>query len=142
MIVTRREFIRSGSILAASLAGVGFSSGGADRREADVCIYGATSGGLLAAIALAKLGRSVIVIEPTRHVGGMTTGGLSYVDHGRIETIGGLTKAYFDEARAHYTTGGKTEGNGWSVEPHVAEGIFDRWIQAHRIEVIREARRI
>lgn len=105
----------------------------------DVCIYGGTSGGVIAAVALAKLGRSVLVIEPTRHVGGMTSGGLGWIDFGRASTIGGFTKQYFDDVRAYYKAA-KVPNNGWSVEPHVAEELFEKLIAKHKVEVIREAR--
>jgi len=103
-------------------------------------VYAATSGGVIAAVRLAMLGRSVVVIEPSRHVGGMTTGGLGWIDFGRADSIGGLTRRYFDAIRAHYTHNGVLEGNGWAVEPHVAEELFEKWIAEHKIEVIREAR--
>ena len=139
--ITRRSFVRTTSILAASvLTNPASATGLGDNRSVDVCIYGGTSGGVMAAVALAKLGRSVVLVEPTRHVGGMTTGGISYVDYGRADSIGGLTKRYFDEVRAHYTKDGVTEGNGWSVEPKVAEAVFEKWLATHQIAVVRETR--
>ncbi|MDB6019540.1 MAG: FAD-dependent oxidoreductase [Pedosphaera sp.] len=123
----------------AALVGPAFAAGTTERRKVDVCIYGGTSGGVIAAVALAKLGRSVLVIEPTRHVGGMTSGGLGWIDYGRASTIGGLTKQYFDDVRAYYADA-KVSNNGWSVEPHVAEEIFEKLIAQHKVEVIRETR--
>jgi hypothetical protein len=138
--LSRRSFLRaSGLAVTATLAGGGFASGTEARRKVDVCIYGATSGGVIAAVALAKLGRSVLLVEPTRHVGGMTSGGLGWIDFGRASTIGGLTKQYFDSVRAYYRTVGITS-NGWSVEPHVAEELFEELIARHKIELLRESR--
>jgi hypothetical protein len=94
---------------------------------------------VIAAAALARLGRSVLLIEPTRHVGGMTSGGLGWIDFGRASTIGGLTKHYFDAVRAYYTAA-KIPNNGWSVEPHVAEELFEQLIATPKVEVVREAR--
>lgn len=139
-LISRRSFVRNASLVAASTLVTKASLSTLGKRKTDVCIYGATSGGIIAAVTLAKLGRSVLLVEPARHVGGMTTGGLSYIDYGRKETIGGLTKQYFDEVRAYYTKDGVTEGNGWSVEPHVAEQIFEEWISKNKIEVLRESR--
>jgi FAD dependent oxidoreductase len=105
----------------------------------DVCVYGGTSGGVIAAAALARLGRSVLLVEPTRHVGGMTSGGLGWIDYGRESSIGGMTRSYFADVRAHYAAA-KMSTNGWSVEPHVADDLFEQLIARHKVEVIREAR--
>ncbi|HSY18965.1 MAG TPA: FAD-dependent oxidoreductase [Candidatus Acidoferrales bacterium] len=140
LALSRRAFLSTTSLaVTALLAGRGFAAGTAGRRKVDMCIYGGTSGGVIAAAALARLGRSVVLIEPTRHMGGMTSGGLGWIDFGRASTIGGLTKQYFDDIRAHYAAE-KISTNGWSVEPHVAEALFERLIAEHKIEVIREAR--
>jgi hypothetical protein len=63
--------------------------------EADVIVYGSKPGGFCAAIAAAREGASVILLEPTEHVGGLNTGGLSHSDSNQIrrETLLGL----FDE---------------------------------------------
>jgi hypothetical protein len=124
---------------AALLAGRGFAAGVTERRKVDVCVYGGTSGGVMAAVALARLGRSTLLIEPTRHVGGMTSGGLGWIDYGKPSTIGGLTKQIFDDMRAYYAAQ-KISSNGWSVEPHVAEELFEKLIAKYKVEVVREAR--
>ncbi len=138
--LSRRAFLGTTSVaLTAALVGRGFAAGTGSGRKVDVCVYGGTSGGVIAAVTLARLGRSVVLIEPTRHVGGMTSGGLGWIDYGRAATIGGLTRQYFDEVRAYYAAA-KVSTNGWSVEPHVAEALFERLIARHKVEVIRETR--
>jgi hypothetical protein len=138
--LSRRTFIGTTSMaVTALLAGRGFAAGSTERRKVDVCIYGGTSGGVIAAVALARLGRSLLLIEPTRHIGGMTSGGLGWIDFGRASTIGGLTKQYFDDVRAYYAAA-KISSNGWSVEPHVAEEIFEKLVAKNKVEVLREAR--
>jgi hypothetical protein len=138
--VSRRRFLQTASLLtAAVMSGPVFAAGGAQRRKYDVCIYGATSGGVIAAAALARLGRSVLLIEPTRHVGGMTAGGLGWVDFGRASSIGGATKKYFEAVREFYASE-NIKTNGWSVEPHVAEMLFEKIMAGQNIEVVREAR--
>ena len=67
---------------------------GAD-YQADVVIYGGSSGGITAALAAARNGKSVIVVEPSAHIGGLTTSGLGQVDIMRKETLGGITLEYF-----------------------------------------------
>jgi hypothetical protein len=138
--ISRRSFLNAASMTAAALlAGPGLAAGATERRKVDVCIYGGTSGGVIAAATLARLGRSTLLIEPTRHVGGMTSAGLGWIDYGRPSTIGGLTKEFFDDIRAHYAAE-KISSNGWSVEPHVAEEFFEKLIAKHKVEVVREAR--
>jgi hypothetical protein len=51
-----------------------------DVAEADVIVLGFTPGRFCAAIAAAREGSSVILLEPTEHVGGVNTGGLSFSD--------------------------------------------------------------
>jgi choline dehydrogenase-like flavoprotein len=48
--------------------------------EADICVYGGTSGGVVAAVQAARMGRRVVLLEPGRHLGGMTSVGLSAVE--------------------------------------------------------------
>ena len=138
--INRRTFVGTTSLaITALLTGSGFATGTETRRQVDVCVYGGTSGGVIAAVALARLGRSVLLIEPTRHVGGMTSGGLGWIDFGRASTIGGLAKQFFDAIRAEYAAAGILHSD-WSVEPHVAENMFERLIAQYKVEVIRESR--
>jgi hypothetical protein len=138
--VSRRRFLQMTSLLAAtSFSGSIFAMGSTQRRKCDVCIYGGTSGGVIAAATLARLGRSVLLLEPTRHLGGMTAGGLGWIDYGRASTIGGATKEYFDSVHSYYNAAG-IKNNGWSVEPHVAESLFEELLKGKNVEVVREAR--
>ncbi|HXI71763.1 MAG TPA: FAD-dependent oxidoreductase [Verrucomicrobiae bacterium] len=138
--LSRRSFLQTTSLaVTAVLTGPAFAAGTENRRKVDVCIYGGTSGGVIAAVALARLGRAVLLIEPTRHVGGMTSGGLGWIDYGRASTMGSLTRQYFDDVRARYAAAG-IPNSGWSVEPHVAEEMFEKLIARHKVEVIRESR--
>src|SRR6478752_3447314 len=63
--------------------------------EADVIVYGATPGGFCAAIAAAREGASVILLEPTEHIGGVNTGGLSFSDSN--QTVRSTVMGLFDE---------------------------------------------
>ena len=60
----------------------------APETTVDVCIYGGTAGGVMAAVAAAGEGAKVVVIEPSRWLGGMTGGGLVHIDWGRGEAFG------------------------------------------------------
>ena len=57
---------------------------GGGRMQADICVYGATSGGITAALTAKRMGKSVILIEPSRRIGGLTAGGLGKTDVGRV----------------------------------------------------------
>ena len=90
--------------------------------EADVCVYGGTSGGVAAAVQAARLGKRTVLIEPGRHLGGMTSSGLGVTDigpHGR-EYIGGISREFYRRVGAKY---GRAE-EVW-FEPKVAEQVFD-----------------
>ena len=41
-------------------------------REVDICIYGGTSAGVVAAYSAKKMGKSVLLVEPGKYLGGMT----------------------------------------------------------------------
>ena len=97
---TRREFVRAaGGVLLGSLL--------PDRvlaeniESADVCVYGGTASGVMAAVAAAREGCRVTLVEPGRWLGGMTGGGLCHVDWGRQEAVGGtgrtILKKGFDD---------------------------------------------
>src|SRR5437763_5066602 len=99
----------------------------AERQKADVVVYGATASGVMAAVAAAREGKSVILLDPMRHVGGMVSGGLGATDTGKREAIGGYAREFFDRVRQHYV---KSYGpnsrqvndcsDGFYFEPHVA----------------------
>ena len=59
--------------------------------QADICVYGGTASGVMAALAAKKEGAKVILIEPTRYLGGMTGGGIHHLDWGKGNTVGGST---------------------------------------------------
>ncbi|MEV0515995.1 FAD-dependent oxidoreductase, partial [Nonomuraea sp. NPDC050405] len=56
-------------------------------RQAEIVVHGATSGGVRAAVAAARLGLDAVLVEPGRHVGGMTSGGLGRTDVGVLATM-------------------------------------------------------
>lgn len=123
-------------------------------EEADVCIYGGTSGGVTAAVQTARLGKTAIILEPTKHLGGMTSGGLSAVDIGDPRTVGGVAREYFTRLAGKYGKqlpwerassiegGAHGTGGAFAIEPHAAENLFEEFIReaGDRVRVIREAR--
>jgi hypothetical protein len=93
----------------------------------DLAVYGSTPGGIAAAVAAAREGMHVAVIDNGHHVGGMAAGGLSTSDRGNTETIGGISHEFFERVGHHYN-----ERIEWDFEPHVAEQVFnDLLSEAH-----------
>jgi hypothetical protein len=70
------------------------------RHSFDVVVYGGTPAGVTAAIAAARMGKKTTLVSFDRHVGGMTSGGLTATDIGRPETIGGLARTFYDRVGA------------------------------------------
>lgn len=101
----------------------------------DVCIYGATSIGIVAAVQLARSGKQVAVVEFGTHIGGMSTSGLGATDIGSKHVIGGLVRRFYREIGRHY---GMEER--WRLEPHIASRIFEEWIRHYKIPVYTEHR--
>ena len=95
----------------------------------DVLVFGATSGGVIAASAAAKEGMTVILADPETHVGGMSSGGLGQTDIGNKFAITGMSRDFYRRIGAHY---GKPEQ--WIFEPHVADSIFRTIIREDRID--------
>ena len=110
----------------------GFLSVKAQQKiSVDVCVYGATSGGVIAAYTAAKLGKKVILLTPEAHLGGLSSGGLGNTDIGNKVAITGLARDFYRRIGLHY---GKSEQ--WIFEPHVAEDIFKAYIREASITVL------
>lgn len=78
------------------------SSVKANVRTADVIIYGGTSAAITAAVQVKKMGKSVIIVSPDSHLGGLSSGGLGFTDTGNKEVIGGLSREFYQRLYAHY----------------------------------------
>ncbi len=128
--------------------------------EHDVVIYGGTSAAITAAVQVKEMGKSVIVVSPDKHLGGLTSGGLGWTDSGNKAVIGGLSRQFYHRVYLHYQKpeawrqqkqdeyGNQGQGTPamdgkertmWIFEPHVAERIFDDWVKELGIPVVREA---
>lgn len=112
----------------------------------DVVVYGGTPGGLASAIAAARLGSRVIVVEPNQHIGGMTTSGLGKSDIENRAMIGGLFLEFVAGQLRHYrdTYGPDHENiklcrDGYYAEPSVSETVFEAMLGAEgeRITVLK-----
>ncbi len=101
-------------------------------HEAEIIIYGGTSAGVIAAYAASMEGRSVLLIEPGRHLGGLSSGGLGATDIGRQESIIGLSRDYYLRLGKKYGL----DEVAWHFEPHKAEEVFNDYIAEAGIEVL------
>ena len=106
--------------VAVSMLGGGAVRAAGAESGADVVVYGGTAGGVVAAVAAAREGARVVLLEPGRHLGGMVSGGLGATDAGRTDTIGGVAGEFFTRLGKHYGKDGPT----WRHEPSVAEATF------------------
>ncbi|UBU10412.1 FAD-dependent oxidoreductase [Nonomuraea gerenzanensis] len=105
-------------------------------RQAEVVVYGATSAGVCAAVAAARRGLDTVLLEPGRHVGGMTSGGLGYTDVGDARVLGGMATEFRQAVADAY---GVAPGHYAGPEPHVAEEIFLSWLDRAGVEVVFDA---
>ncbi|MCA9035490.1 MAG: FAD-dependent oxidoreductase [Planctomycetaceae bacterium] len=122
-----------------------------ERMETDICVFGGTSGGVIAAVQAARMGKRVVLVEPGGHLGGMTSGGLSAVDIGDPRSVGGLAREYFTRLVSHYgkqlqwdqpfrSKGGPATGGAYSIEPNVAEQVFNEMASEAGVLVLLHGR--
>jgi len=102
----------------------------------DVCVYGGTSAGVVAAYSAAQRGLDVVLVEPTEHIGGMTSGGLGFTDIGNKQVIAGVAKQFYRKVGEHY---GRLEQ--LIFEPSVADSIMHAYID-HKNIVLMDNYRI
>lgn len=113
------------------MCGVLAAAGCADTRKYDLCIYGGTSAGVVAAVSAARCGMTVVVVEPTEHIGGMTSGGLGYTDIGNKYVVRGIAKDFYRRVGARYGT-----LEQWIFEPKVADSIMRAYLTHENITLV------
>jgi hypothetical protein len=128
-------------------------------EEYDLVVYGGTSAGVIAAVQAKKLGKTVVVVSPDKHLGGLTSGGLGFTDTGNKAVIGGLSRDFYHRVWLHYDQqnawnwqkkeeyGNKGQGTPavdgenrtmWIFEPHTAEQIYEDFIKEFNVPVVRD----
>ena len=141
------------------LSGASCSTGNETVTKADIIVYGGTSAAVTAALQAAEMGRSVVLVSPDKHLGGMSSSGLGFTDTGNKEVIGGLARRFYQLIYQHYADssawvwqkrseyGNRGQGNPaidgekrtmWIFEPHVAEAAFEKMINHPSIKVFRD----
>ncbi|MGV3773169.1 MAG: FAD-dependent oxidoreductase [Verrucomicrobiales bacterium] len=98
--------------------------------QADLCVFGGTSGGVAAAVHAARNGLKVILLEPGTHLGGMTSGGLGQTDIGNKGAIGGISREFYQRVGKHYQ-----KEESWVFEPHMAERVFFQMINEAKVAI-------
>jgi len=146
-------------VLSLSTLGCAIEPASRQQHRADVVVYGGTSAGVIAAVQVARMGKSVILVCPDKHLGGLSAGGLGWTDTGRKEVIGGLAREFYHRIWLHYQQdeawkwqkqaeyGNRGQGTAaidgiartmWIFEPHAAEQVFEDLIAEHKIPVHRD----
>ncbi|MCX6893785.1 MAG: FAD-dependent oxidoreductase, partial [Verrucomicrobia bacterium] len=124
--------------------------------EADICVFGGTAGGVASAVQAARMGKTVVLVEPGNHLGGMTSGGLGATDIGNKAAIGGLGREFYHRIAQHYARpeawrfetaenyakrAGRSDlsdlsapdATMWTFEPRVAEDILFQMVNEARV---------
>lgn len=100
-------------------------------KQVDLCIYGGTSAGVMAAYTASKAGKTVLLIEPGKMLGGMSSGGLGQTDIGNKYVVRGLALDFYRRLGKHYNS-----FEQWIFEPHIAENTFKWYMDHSNAEVI------
>lgn len=130
----------------------------AQTEKYDLVIYGGTAAAVTAAVQAKQMGKTVIIVSPDKHLGGLSSGGLGFTDTGNKAVIGGLAREFYHRVYQHYQKpeawkwearekfGNKGQGTValdgenrtmWIFEPHVAEQVFEDFIREYKIPVVR-----
>ena len=127
--------------------------------EADVIIYGGTAAAVVAAVQVKAMGKTVIVVSPDIHLGGMSSGGLGFTDTGNKTVIGGLARDFYHRLFLHYNDEknwrwekkseygnvgqatvalDSTYKTMWIFEPHAAEKVFEEYVKENKLDIRRD----
>ncbi|MGX5820688.1 FAD-dependent oxidoreductase [Chitinophaga lutea] len=125
----------------------------------DVVVYGGTSAGVAAAVQLSRMGKSVVLIEPTQRIGGLTTGGLGATDIGNKAAIGGIAREFYRNIRQYYDNPAnwkwqtredyvkndkherndkhdKKEDAMWTFEPSAALKVYHDMLSREKVKLV------
>ena len=124
----------------AILAAVNVLTASLCAEDYDLVIYGGTSAAIIAAVQAKKMGKSVVVVCPDKHLGGLSSGGLGFTDTGNKAVIGGLSRDFYHRVWKHYD---KPRAWNWQKKSRIrqqgAGDAGDRWRAAHDVD-LRAAR--
>ncbi len=125
------------------------------KKEYDLVIYGGTSAGVSAAIQTSRAGKSVVLIEPSSRLGGLTTGGLGQTDIGNKQAIGGIAREFYQNIKKYYNNrdnwnwrqpydykdGGQNrtlegEETMWTFEPSAALKVYHQMLDQEKVDIV------
>lgn len=129
-----------------------------ETKSYELVVYGGTSAGVIAAVQAKQMGKSVVLVSPDQHLGGLSSSGLGLTDSGRQNAIGGLSQKFYHRVYQHYAketswkfqtpqqylaqaearrASNASNETWWIFEPHVAENVFESFIAEFAIPVER-----
>src|SRR5690554_7681074 len=153
------KFQRLICIIGAIALFIGCSPSGDKEETTDIVIYGGTAAAVTAAVQAKRMGKTVVMVSPDTHMGGLTSGGLGFTDTGKKEVIGGIAREFYQKLYDHYQEEGAwkwqerseygNKGQGtpaidgdartmWIFEPSVAEQAFEDFLAEYEIDVHRD----
>lgn len=128
-------------------------------RAYDIVVYGGNAAGVMTAVQADRLGKSVLLLEPGEHLGGLTASGLGATDIGQKFAIGGLAREFYQRVHAYYQQPGAWReetrsaylprhedavaeplGLQFFFEPSVAARILAGFLAETKVEVRLRAR--
>lgn len=138
-----------------SIIGCSENSQNKNKSSYDIVVYGGTSAGITAAIQSSRMDKSVVLIEPSHRIGGLTTGGLGATDIGNKDAIGGISREFYQNIYEYYANSSNWKGqkrseylgfeqrrtdNGedamWTFEPSAALKVYKDMIESEEIDLI------
>ncbi len=124
----------------------------------DIVVYGGTCSGITAAIQAQRMGKSVVLVCPETHLGGLTISGLGWTDTKDANCVGGMAREFYHriwqyyknpdtwvyQSRSSYNPSWQAgpaiqdaSETMWTFEPHAAEAVFEQWLTEAGITVVR-----
>ncbi len=136
------------ALMSLGIAWATLTTDNGEDKEYDIVVYGGTSGGVVAAVQAARMGKSAVIVNHYRNLGGLTSSGLGRTDTGRTAAIGGISREFYQRVRTYYQDenvwrqesrqdymerSGRDLAPGqdaqWGFEPHAAERIYHQMIE-------------
>lgn len=156
----QKKFVSLVAALFVAVATIAPSVNASDEGSYDVVVYGGTCAAVTSAVQVKKMGKTVVVVSPDKHLGGLSSGGLGATDSGNRAVVGGLSREFYHRLWQYYQNedawtlqpmpkangipgqGGRGIDNDtqtmWVFEPSVAEKTFEGFIDEFDIPVYKE----